>query len=600
MTSNKNKIRNMILRAKWAFKIVWATNRKIFLYILSVKLSQAVIPLGIALAIRGVVNETVIIMNDKGDTTLLYFWLFIGLSLSLGEAIFQFIEQYFAQRLYDELNIKITCDIINHCHKLELSSFEDPDFQNVMQRARQNVAQNIANFVNNSLVILRNLFQAVSLTVLLIIIEPLILVLLLPITIPYFIFQWKLAKTRYQLQHSQTEKKRWSNYYMSQLAHHQSIPEIKLLGLHPLFFRRFKKLLEYFMDKHRQLYLRDLSLNVIFVFFSIAAAYAAFINVALRVAFENGTVGDVAVFGGAAVRLRTIVQTSILKITKTMEQTLYISNVMEFFNTKPQETPHKGIKITCSRGEVEIKNLSFTYPNSEKPTLQNVSLHIRPGESVAIVGENGSGKTTLMKLIARLYHGNSGTILFDGYNIEDLDCSCFHQQISFVFQRFGRYEGTVMENIAFGNWQQLLENLSRVQDIAKSMGVHDLIQNMPESYQTLIGKKFGKYNLSGGEWQQIAIARAFASNASLFILDECTSSLDARAEYNFYDNFKKATKGRTSIIISHRFSTVSMADRIIVMNKGQIVEKGKHHELLEKKGVYANLYNLHCLQMGFK
>ena len=229
--------------------------------------------------------------------------------------------------------------------------------------------------------------------------------------------------------------------------------------------------------------------------------------------------------------------------------------------------------------------------------MKDISLSIKPGETIALVGENGAGKTTLVKLIARLYDPDEGSIWLDGVNIKELSVVSLYNKISFVFQTFGRYEATAGENIAYGDLQQVMGNPEKIEQIARLARVHNMIQAMPQGYDTMLGRMFGELTLSEGQWQQIALARAFARDALLLILDEPTSNLDARSEYEVFSRFQEIAKGRTTILISHRFSTVSMADRILVMDKGQIVEQGSHQELIARGGHYASLYRLHLRQM---
>jgi len=230
--------------------------------------------------------------------------------------------------------------------------------------------------------------------------------------------------------------------------------------------------------------------------------------------------------------------------------------------------------------------------------LSDVSFHIEPGETVALVGENGAGKTTLVKLIARLYDPNEGVIVFDDVNLQDLSLEFLRRQISFVFQRFSRYEATVSENIAFGDWRELLDHPDRVEQLGRMAGVQEMVDTMPHGYETQLGRLFGEFTLSGGQWQKIAISRAFARDSSLLILDEPTANLDARAEFDLFSRFKSLAAGRTTILISHRFSTVSMADRILVLEEGRIIESGTHDALLAQGGQYAALFNLHQRQMN--
>jgi ATP-binding cassette subfamily B protein len=254
--------------------------------------------------------------------------------------------------------------------------------------------------------------------------------------------------------------------------------------------------------------------------------------------------------------------------------------------------------LTTSRGEIEFRQVSFTYPGAVRPSVADVSFHIRPGETIALVGESGAGKTTLIKLLARIYKPSHGSILLDGVDIHTLPLADFHRQFSFVFQNFGRYEATAADNIAYGDWRRLLHDRARIEHIAQTAHVHAMIEAMPRGYETSLGRLFGEFSLSEGQWQKLAVARAFAREAAVFILDEPTASLDVRSEHALFSRFHHLAQGRTTLLISHRFSMVRMADRIFVMEKGRLVECGTHQELLARAGQYASLYELHRRQIG--
>ena len=443
-----------------------------------------------------------------------------------------------------------------------------------------------------------NLIQSASLIGLLIFIDPLIVILMLPVAFPYLIFQWRLSKTRYYIERSRTTKRRWTEYFVGLLTKHESVPEIKVLGLGNWLISRFADLMKEFKDQDKKLYLRSFIINIIFGIFSTTAAYVVLTRVSLRAFQGAAALGDVAIFGGAAIRLKMSIENTILALTQSMEQTLYISNLIEFFKIKPKLVPSEGISLLASRAEIELKNVSFAYPGSGNKVLKNISLHIKPGETVALVGENGAGKTTLVKIIVRLYEPDSGSVLFDGHEIWKISLDYLYSQVSFVFQTFGRYEATVSENIAIGDYKKLLNNRKKIEEISYITNTFNLISRMPAGYDTKLGRSFGEYALSGGQWQQIALARAFARDSKLLILDEPTSNLDAKTEYEIFRRFQNLSKGRTTILISHRFSTVSIADRILVMDQGEIIEQGTHQELVALGGHYAGLYDLHRRRMA--
>jgi ATP-binding cassette, subfamily B, bacterial len=587
---------------RWALAMTWRVNRLFLSGIIGCSFVQSLIPLGLAVSARGIVNAVVAGMDagmDKGPpiSHTLYFWLSMGLCFTIAEAVTKFTTRFCTDRLKDELNLQITGDILAHADQLELSRLEDPRFQDVMARASQNTSVNFSNFISSMVSGATNCIQAVSLGVFLVAIDPLIVILMLPVAMPYFVYQWRLSRTRYTLERSRTTKRRWTQYFTGLMTRHEATPEVKLLGLGPLLKNRFEQLLGEFRDQDRKLYQQVFTINLVFAVLSTTIAYAVLLRVTFKV-FEGAlTVGDVAVFGGAAIRLRVSLEQAILAVARCTEQALYISNLIEFFGIKPERGPTEGICPPVDGGEIDIENVTFRYAGSSQPSVKNVSLHINPGETIAIVGENGAGKSTLVKLIVRLYEPESGDIRFDGHDIRQLSLKHFHRHVSFVFQKFGCYEASVADNIAYGDYDRLISDRDGIEKIAKQSQIDDMITRLPQSYDTLLGRTFGEYTLSGGQWQQIALARAFAREAKLLILDEPTSNLDARTEYNLFLRFKELSEGKTTILISHRFSTVSMAKRIIVMDRGEIVEQGNHRELVARGGYYAQTYKLHKNKM---
>lgn len=589
----------LLHNGQWALKLTWLTEKRLLLGLIGVNAVQSVTPIALALTAKGVVDAVVSIMNESsGNPANLIFWLSMGLGLTIAESLCRFAHGLFTQRLKDELNLKITTDILIHADSLELARFEDPSFQNIIERASRNTAINFSDFIETSLAGIRNLFQSISLIGLLAFIDPLIVLLMLPVAVPYLLYQWRLSKTRFKLEHSRTTKRRWTRYFVDLLTKHESIPEVKVLGIGPWLTEKFKTLMLQFLNQDRKLYHRSFMINAVFAIVSTTVAYGIFARVAFRVLEGILTVGDVAIFGGAAIRLQISIEGTTLCVTNAFEQTLYISNLIEFFKIKPRISPTQGLGPSSSRGDIELRNIFFTYPGVNEPVLKDISLHIEPGETIALVGENGAGKSTLAKLIARLYDTDKGEVLFDGLDVRSLSLNYLHNQLSFVFQSFGRYEGSVRDNIALGHYNELMHNKDRVEKIARLSNIHEMIDNMPQGYDTRLGRTFGEYTLSGGQWQQIALARAFARESALLILDEPTSNLDARTEYELFSRFQKLAKERTTILISHRFSTVSMADRILVMDQGKIIEEGTHPQLIALGKYYASLYNLHWRKMA--
>ena len=590
-------IQELLSSARWALRVGWRTSPLLMLGDAALALVMGAVPAALAFTARGLVNVTVASLHrGAGSFRGLAFWLGLGFALTVIDGVARFASTLVGQRFRDDLNLEITSDILRHAATLDVAFFEDARRQDVLQRAKDNPAERIARFVREVLSCLSNGVQVVSLLALLVVIEPLVLLVLVLFTLPYLRFQWRLATRHHALERSRTTKRRWTGYFTSTLTSRGSVGEVRILGLAPLLIDRFRALMAEFRDQDRKLYVHGFGGSSLFVVVTTGAIYAMFVRVAYNVLNAKLTVGDLAIFGGATTRLRNTLESLIHSVSAAMEQTLYVANVIEFLDVMPSPTGTGGAPA-APHAEIEFRNVRFAYPGSSEPALDGVSLRIMPGETVALVGENGAGKMTLVKLIARLYDPDEGCILFDGVDLRALARESLHAELAFVFQGFGHYEASAADNIAYGDWRRLLHDRVAVRRVAEHAGIDAMLQAMPQGYDTMIGRMFGGYDPSGGQWQKIAVARAFARNASLLILDEPTSNLDARAEYELFCRFRDLAKGRTTIIVSHRFSTVSMANRIVVMDRGRIIESGTHDELLARAGSYADLYELHRRQM---
>ncbi|MGH7824585.1 MAG: ABC transporter ATP-binding protein [Candidatus Binatia bacterium] len=556
--------------------------------------ARGIVPAGFAIFARGLINAFVTDGN-VGAVTMdaVLPWLLLGFGVTVLEAIAPLTARFCTDRLHDDVNITITGDILSHAEKLEPIFFEDPGKRNLMDRAQQNPAERFMRFIAEVQNSLTHLLQTVLLAAILIVIEPLVVLVLAPFALPYLFFHWRLSKRRYQEEYRRTPQRRWTTYFVSLLTGRESLAEVRLLNLSPFLRNKFRDLMTNFRDTERRIYLRSFAGSSLFALVTTIAFYLIFLRVIVNVVSGVLTVGDIAVFGAATSRLRFSLEIAIRALSTALEQTLYISNLIEFFKQKPQMASGSSVPHAPCRGEITLKNVSFTYPGAAEPALRDISLNIRPGETLAVVGENGAGKTTLVKLLARLYDTDTGCVELDSVDVRTLPLSYVHKHIGSVFQDFGRYEATAADNIAYGDWQLLLGNRQRVEQVAHVAGVDTLIRTMPDGYDTVLGRLFGEHDLSKGQWQKLAIARAFARDAAVLILDEPAASLSIQAEYDLFCRFRELSQGRTTILVSHRFSTLSIADRILVMEKGCIVECGTHQELLARAGLYSRLYRLH-------
>lgn len=583
----------------WALRITWSACRRLLTLLIVFTVFSSLLPTALALTGRGLINELVGLLDQQAQSFYsLLPWILLGLVLTSLDAIFSSSLIYINKRLKDELNLKLSKEVMDHAARLDLAFFEDADSQDMLARAQNNAAGLVAKFLATAFDLVGTILQIISLAGVLFFIEPLILLILACFASGYFIFQWRLARASYQLEYERTSKRRWTNYFVKLVTDEQWVPEVKLLHISSLLTNRFYALMTKFREEDRHLYWRTLVGNTFFVLLATAGFYALFVRIAQRVLSGALTVGDVTIYSTTTIKLRGNLQDIVLSIREVREQLLYLHDLRHFLQVEPK-IPVSGAPVPGSNAVIECKQLAFTYPGSKQPVLQDISFRLEPGETVAIVGANGAGKSTLVKLLARLYEPTSGAIYFDYTPITAFAPSAWQERIGFVFQQFNRYEATATENIAYGDWSHLGENPLQVQAIAQQAQIHEMITALPEGYDTLLGRKFGTHKPSLGQWQKIAIARALArQNSLLLILDEPTASLDGYAEYELFCQFRAMAAGRTTILISHRFSTIGMADRILVLDGGRLVESGSHAELLALNGHYAKLYRLHQTQMG--
>jgi len=579
--------------AAWTLRVIRTAAPRLVAALVGLSLLQGLTPAGLALVLRSLINAAAG-SDGAGDAgSRLLGWVVLAFALTAAEALTALATAYAGQRLADELNLRLTGEILAHAWSLDLAFFEDPDRQDLVARTQANVGLQLQGLVLETLNGLRHLLTAVALLVVLAAIEPLVLLIVPPFAVPFLYFQWRLARQRHVEQQQRATKLRWTSYFVSKLTAPDSVAEAKLLDLGPLLIRRFRTLHTEFRDRDRVLHLRNFRGTSLAALFTIGALCVLFGRVALRTAAGAVSLGDLAIFGGVAVRLRLSLNEVIRSAASVRERLLAAGNLREFLEVRPAVTTGRALTPPLDQGSVEIRDVTFAYPGGGDPVLRGLSLSIRPGETLALVGESGAGKSTLVKLLARLYDPDEGQICFDGVDLRDIAPAYLHERIGLVLQSFGRYEATAAENIAYGDWRRLLDQRQEVERLARAANLHETIERLPQGYDTHLGRAFGGVTLSGGEWQRVAMARALARRASLLILDEPTAHLDARTEYELFTRFKELSRGRTTLLISHRFTTIALADRIAVLEDGKVVELGMHHELLDRRGAYASLYRFY-------
>lgn len=596
--------------ASWAMGVVWGLAPRLLAGFAAVAVLQGVIPACLALVLRGLVNAAVQVTTNGGsDVTPLLPWLAMGLGLTVAIALILLSDEYIRKRLGDELHLGITTRLLMHASTLDLSFFENPRDRDLLERTQSEVPFRMAWLVSEFKELATSVVRGVSLAAILVAIEPLVLLVVPPFAIPFLFFQWRLARQRHAEETSRTEERRWTEYYVGQLTGAYSMAEVRLLDLGSLLLGNFRSLMAGFRDRDRRLHLKNFRGSAVTVSLTVTALFLLFVRVAFRTVQGSVTLGDLAIFGGASSHLRQAVDDAIRAGAVILEQTLFIADLREFLGTRSRlarpaaatarspSRPRASAGRSRPRGEIRVEDVTFAYPGSTEPVLRDISLHVRPGEQVAIVGQNGAGKSTLVKLVLRLYDPDRGRILFDGVDLREIPPEEHYRRVGFVLQAFGEYEATAARNIAYGDKERLLHDgdvdLRGVERVARTAKIDPLIRSLPRGYDTFLGRMFGHHTLSGGEWQRLALSRALARDADLLVLDEPTSNLDTGAESELLGVLEEHTRGRTTLVISHRFTSLSATDRIVVLAGGRIAEQGRHEELMERSGTYASLYRFH-------
>jgi ATP-binding cassette subfamily B protein len=424
--------------------------------------------------------------------------------------------------------------------------------------------------------------------------NPWLILLLLVAVIPAFLGESYFNDKTYALSRQQTTERRELDYLRYLGASDDTAKEVKLFSLSDFLIDRFRTLSEKFYRDNGALAIRRSAWGTIFALLGSSGYYAAYVVIIIKAIHGSLSIGDLTFLAGSFRQLRSLLEGILTRFTSVSQGAIYLQDLFEFFEIRPRiiRNPHPRPFPRPIREGFRFENVGFRYMNSERWANRHLTFTLRPGEKLALVGENGAGKTTLIKLLARLYDPTEGRILLDGIDLREYDPEELRSQIGIIFQDYLRYQMTVAQNIAVGNIARK-DDRPLIEASAQQSLADVLTAKLPDKYDQALGRRFRQgVELSGGEWQKIALARAYMRDAQLLILDEPTAALDARAEYEVFQRFADLTKGKSAVLISHRFSTVRMADRILVLDKGELIEIGSHEELLEKNGRYAELFHL--------
>ena len=588
-----SQIRDRFSYTPRALGLVWRSSPGSTLALGALTLLAALLPLCVAYAGKAIVDAVVAGARDAALR-----WVGVELGLVAGQALVQRCLGLLRSLLGARLSVDINVLILEKALALSLRHFEDTEFYDQLTRARREASSRPLSLVIESFQLLQNLLTLAGYVALLLSFSALAVLGLVFAALPATVAEMGFSKAAFRLRNWRAPETRRLNYIEYVLANDSHVKEVRLFGLGPLLLGRYRELGEKFYGEDRRLATRRAVWAYLLSLIATGAFYGCYAFMAAAAALGRPTLGHMTPYILAFRQGQQAFQSCLSAIGSMYEDNLSMSNLFAYLAIPTDEAralPEPAGPAPALAGEegVRFEGVGFRYPGQERWALRNVNLFIPRGQSLALVGHNGAGKTTFIKLLTRLYRPTEGRVLLDGRDLAGWDEAALRRRIGVIFQDFNQYQFSLRENIGFGSAEHL-EDGSRVERAADRGGATELVAAQPKGLDTQLGRWFKDgVELSGGQWQKIALARAFMrEEADILVLDEPTAALDAEAEHQVFERFRALTRGRTTILISHRFPTVRMADRILVMERGEVLEEGTHDELIARGGRYAQLFAL--------